>query len=144
MSFESSMMKRLAECGTEACHEIERGLKAGRSLGDVVLDTIETLPASKTRELRRWLEDWEAWEEWLTWKERGWRVQRKGGYVDVYAPPMLDIRDGEPSTVAIAAAIGVQDVEVQTPWHLIPGTFDYTAYFRVSWAPRRFRIKSAR
>lgn len=41
MSFENVMMKRLAECGAEACREVERG------------HAIEVLPPKETRETRR-------------------------------------------------------------------------------------------
>ena len=73
MSFEDVMLERLAECHAEACEEVIASMKSGRSISDAVTDAIEVLPASKTRELRRWLEDWEAWEEWHAFKKRGWK-----------------------------------------------------------------------
>ncbi len=139
MSFEDVMMQRLSKCHTEACDEILASVKAGRSLSDAVTDAIEALPASKTRDLRRWLEDWEAWEEWLKWQKRGWRARRSGEFVDVYAPPKLDLADifdGEPPTEAIAAAVGVRKVAPRkTAWTIAPYARDrnnsYTAYFQI-------------
>lgn len=121
MSFENAMMKRLAECGAEACREVERGLEAGRSLGDAVLDAIEVLPPKETRELRRWLEDWEAFAEWLKFEGKGWSVARQGTRVELDGGPPLHralqnndlgavLRMSKPSDEAIAAAANVQGV----------------------------------
>lgn len=41
----------------EGSAEVLRSLKAGRSLEDAVLDTVESLPASDTYKLRMWLEE---------------------------------------------------------------------------------------
>jgi hypothetical protein len=117
VSFEDIMMKRLAECGTEACREVDRGLEAGRPLGDAVLDAIESLPAGKTRDLRRWLEDWEAWDEWLGFKKAGWdlRVLPKG--IVLLRTPEISESFGisrnspRPSERAIAASAGVREVK---------------------------------
>ncbi len=64
-------------------------MKDGRSVGDAVVDAIEALPASKTRDLRRWLRDWEAWEEWQDWVRRGWAVKKTGRKITLYAPASL-------------------------------------------------------
>lgn len=115
MSFEDVMMKRLADCHAEVCDEILASMKAGRSLSDAVMDVIEVLPASKTRDLRRWVADWEAYGDWLALKKAGWRVKRIGReFVDVFAPPSYDLatimEHGDPPLAAIAAAAGVREV----------------------------------
>ena len=116
MSQEDVLLRRLAKCHAEACKEIEASVKAGRSLGDAVLDAIEALPPSKTRDLRRWLEDWEAWEEWERWAKRGYRVRKSGSRVLLTAPKKeyvkyaraeRDLTDRYPSNAAVAAAAGV-------------------------------------
>jgi hypothetical protein len=108
MSQEDVLLRRLAKCHAEACKEIEASVKAGRSLGDAVLDAIEALPPSKTRDLRRWLEDWEAWEEWEKYEAKGWRVKKVGGRVYAFAPSHQSrIFDG-PGRAATAAGAGVQ------------------------------------
>jgi hypothetical protein len=109
MGFEDVMMKRLDTCNAEACREVLAGVKSGRSLGDAVADALESLPASKTRELRRWLEDWEAWEEWKTWVALGWSITKKGGAIFVHSP---NVHPGSgPTKAAIAAGAGVSDVK---------------------------------
>ncbi len=114
MSFEDVMMKRLAKCHAEACDEIEEYLKAGVPLSDAVSYTIKELPASKTRDLRRWLKDWEAWEEWQKFQKQGWRVKKAGNAVYAYSPAqphgVEHLRDG-PSNAAVAAGAGVTGVK---------------------------------
>lgn len=79
MSFDSIMMKRLASCHAEACTEVQKSVKSGRALSDAVLDTIESLPKSKTRELRQWVRDWELIGEWQDkWEAHGWRFRKHG------------------------------------------------------------------
>lgn len=106
MSFEDTMMKRLADCHTEACNEILASVRAGRSLSDAVTDTVEALPASKTRDLRQWLEEWEAWEEWKNWEAAGWKIKRKGGEIYVISPHRYP-GDG-PSVAEVRAGAGVR------------------------------------
>lgn len=86
MGFEDVMMKRLADCHAEACEEVLKSVKSGRSLGDAVLDAIESLPKSKTRDLRRWVEDWAPWEAWQDFAAKGWRVGKRGPQIRVTAP----------------------------------------------------------
>lgn len=118
MSFEDFMMKRLAKCHAEACDEILKSVRAGRSLSDAVTDAIEALPASKTRDLRRWLEDWEPWEEWQAYEKKGWRVRSLGkGILALVTPPIPpgtkwgDVVRGKPAERLIAAAAGVRQVK---------------------------------
>ena len=120
MSFEDVMMKRLADCHAEACNEILASVRAGRSLSDAVSDAIEALPASKTRDLRRWIEDWEAWLEWQKWRAGGWRVQRSGRSVLLILPTAKytehsdEVAAGRrqwPSDAAVAAGAGVRAVK---------------------------------
>ena len=119
MSFEDVLLKRLASCHAEACCEVDAGIKAGRSISDAVSDAIEALPASKTRELRRWLIDWQAWEEWHAWQQQGWSV-RRSGRLDFLLPPKgrwqkpRGARDArEPSESAVAAGAKVDGVRYQ-------------------------------
>jgi hypothetical protein len=118
MSFEDVMMKRLAKCHAEACREILASMKkGGRSLSDAVMDAIEVLPTSKSRDLRRWIKDWEAWEEWLVFKNKGWWIRKpyKGELLLTTAPgggyPIV-----VPSEGAIAAGAGVSKVRALTGW----------------------------
>lgn len=111
MSFEDVMMKRLASCHSEACDEILAGVKSGRSLSDAVSDAIEALPTRKSRDLRRWLEDWEAWEEWQGWKKQGWTMRRTGNEVEVKAPNLVTHPNDGPSRKAVAAGAGVAAVK---------------------------------
>lgn len=106
MGFEDVMMKRLADCHAEACKEILTSVRAGRSLGDAVADAIEAFPPSKTRDLRRWLEDWEAWHEWKNWEAAGWQIVKKGSEIFVVAPHRYP-NDG-PSKEEIMAGAGVR------------------------------------
>lgn len=116
MKFEDVMLERLADCGKEACREVLAAVKRGRRLEDAVLDTIEALPLNKTRELRRWVEDWEAWSEWTRWQKDGWHVKKIGSHVIVKAPRSfhhwLDDSGNAlgPSDASIAAAVGAQKV----------------------------------
>ena len=128
MSQEDVLLRRLAKCHAEACKEIERSVKAGRSLGDAVLDAIEALPPSKTRDLRRWLEDWEAWEEWEKKSGQGWAVKKKGRRIYLFGP----LRAGDPpSDRAIAAGAGVQRIHART-------NLEY-----ISWLPNGDPVPSA-
>jgi hypothetical protein len=85
--------------------------KAGRSIGDAVADAIETLPVAKTRDLRRWLLDWEAWERWQTWVAKGWAVKRIEGKIYVFGPSSQP--DDEPSDAEVAAAAEVNRVHAR-------------------------------
>jgi hypothetical protein len=111
MGFEDVMLKRLAECHAEACDEVLASMKSGRVISDAVSDAIEALPASKTRELRRWLEDWEAWEEWQAFKKKGWKIGR-GRYnskvLYVTAPKQTPDDAALPSERAVAAGANVR------------------------------------
>ncbi len=104
------MMERLSKCHTEACDEILASVKAGRSISDAVTDAIEVLPASKTRGLRRWLEQWEDFTEWLKWEAKGWNIRRDGKDIIVIAPANDHGKHGQPSVKAIAAAADVPRV----------------------------------
>jgi lambda repressor-like predicted transcriptional regulator len=117
MSFEDVMMKRLAKCHAEACREILASMKkGGRSLSDAVTDAIEVLPASQSRDLRRWLKDWEAWEEWLAFKKKGWSIRKLGK--GILALTIQSASDGSfpplykgPSERVIAAGAGVSAIK---------------------------------
>ncbi len=118
MSFEDVMMKRLAKCHAEACREILAYVRAGSPLSDAVSFTIKQLPANKTRELRRWLEDWEAWEEWKTWQAKGWRVRKHGkGIITLVTPPATAAMpygfhgNKWPTERVVAAGAGVRAVK---------------------------------
>jgi hypothetical protein len=146
MSFEDIMRKRLADCGADACREVTKSMKAGRSLADAVLDAIEVLPASKTRDLRRWVNDWEAWGEWLDFEKAGWEVERQGRKIYVDAPMAygMQMRQGYistsrdrivkgPSLEAIAAAVGVESVrkESDNNVNVFGGGVRYKATFEI-------------
>lgn len=111
-NFEGVMMKRLANCHADACAEIFASMKAGRSLGEAVLDAIEVLPMSKTRDLRRWVKDWEAWDEWQKWRAKGWSIRKNGPSVVARSPgaEMVGARTPVPSIEAVAAAASVPGV----------------------------------
>ncbi len=104
MKFDDVMMVRLSKCGKEACDEVLKAVKSGRPINEAVLDTIEALPARKTRELRKWLDEWEAYGEWLDAKKRGWRasIDRRRGTVHIVGGTAP-----RPSDAAVSAAIGL-------------------------------------
>lgn len=130
------MLERLADCHAEACEEILAGVKSGRNIGDAVLDAIESLPKSKTRELRQWLQTWEAWEEWQSWAAKGWRVKKlRGGSVRVSAPAGMvpsEIYDDEPPEAVIAAGAAVRAVTPSTPWRRVEYNGPFVADFTVT------------
>jgi hypothetical protein len=55
-TFHDFMLPRLESARDEASAEVLEGLRRGRSLGDAIFDAIESLPASKTKRLRSWVE----------------------------------------------------------------------------------------
>lgn len=55
-TFHDFMLPRLESARDEASKEVLEGLRRGRSLGDAIFDAIESLPMSKTRRLRDWVE----------------------------------------------------------------------------------------
>jgi hypothetical protein len=87
-----------------------------------VLDAIESLPPKETRELRRWVEDWQAWEEWERFRAKGWRIEKIRDVIYVNAPKDSTSdyfgaytyggkpRNDVPSREAIAAAAGIRAV----------------------------------
>lgn len=105
--------------------EVVLELRDGRKLEDAVLDAIESLPASKTRRLRAWVEQAGDYSEWRSFERRGWEINkewrsafpRKGERFTVIAPADIDLFEtlaeksaGRPSAYAIAAAVGATDV----------------------------------
>lgn len=66
----------------EACAEVLASVRAGRSFGDAVLDAIESLPASATKNLRTWV------EEARSTRVYGY-VEFSGGLMHVYYGLML-------------------------------------------------------
>ena len=131
MSFEDVMTKRLSECGAEACREVRAGLNAGRSLADAVLDAIESLPARKTRELRQWVDDWEAWEEWDGFKSKGWHIQKSGDNVYLRGPSLSPGK--KPSMSAIAVGAGVRAVKFGGEPALQLGVYKVNGELRIAW-----------
>jgi hypothetical protein len=133
MSFDDVMLKRLAECHAEACEEILAGVKSGRSLSDAVSDTIEALPASKTRELRRWLDQWTAYEEWQQFEQAGWRMRKhREGYITLISPPDTFPGQKYPSEDVIAAAADVRAVvDAHTGWERFEDERGHDRYDRV-------------
>ena len=139
-NFEDVMLKRLANCHAEACEDILVSVKSGRNIGDAVLDAIESLPKSKTRELRQWLQAWEAWEEWQSWAAKGWRVTKlRGGLVRVSAPAEMapsEIYDNEPPEATIAAGAAVHAVTParvgSAPWRRVEYNGPFVADFTVT------------
>jgi hypothetical protein len=56
-AFAQYLLTRLRRSHDEASKEVLAAVKAGRSVSDAALDAIQSLPASKTRRLRVWMEE---------------------------------------------------------------------------------------
>ncbi|HYX20497.1 MAG TPA: hypothetical protein VFA98_06585 [Thermoanaerobaculia bacterium] len=56
-AFRNFLLPRVESAHDEACAEVLASVRAGRPFGDAVLDAIESLPASKTKKLRTWVEE---------------------------------------------------------------------------------------
>lgn len=56
-AFAQYLLPRLKKSKDDAAKEVLINMKSGRALGDAIADTIETLPASKTKRLRSWVNE---------------------------------------------------------------------------------------
>lgn len=110
-TFEQAMELRLRASGTEAAREV---LELAREMyvGDAMALVIESMPKHKTRQLRRWNDDWEAWCEWVDLHDRGWEINEvTPGIVGVLAPRSFGQEDARPSDGVVAAALDVSRVK---------------------------------
>ncbi len=55
-AFAQFLLPRIERGTDEASKEVRAAMKAGRSLSDAVIDAVEALPMTKTRQLRTWVE----------------------------------------------------------------------------------------
>lgn len=82
-AFQNYLLPRIEGArGDEACAEVLASMRARRPFGDAVLDAIESLPASKTKKLRTWV------EEARSTRVYGY-VEFSGGLMHVYYGLML-------------------------------------------------------
>lgn len=56
-AFQAFVLPRIEDARDDASKEIMKSMEAGRSLGDAIVDAIESLPAQKTRRLRTWVDE---------------------------------------------------------------------------------------
>jgi len=56
-AFDTFMLPRIQKMRDEASREILEYIAAGRSLYDAIADALRTLPTSKTRKLRKWIDE---------------------------------------------------------------------------------------
>ena len=55
-TFHDFLLPRLESARDEASAEVLKNFRGGRSLGDAIFDALESLPSSKTKRLRSWVE----------------------------------------------------------------------------------------
>jgi hypothetical protein len=106
-TFESFVRERLGP-HSEAAKMIA-DLVQDRSLSDAIPIAIQSLPTSKSRELRQIVDLFEPYCEWVEdWEPQGWKVERSGSSVLLYPPKKYSWGHEEhPSSDVIAAASGV-------------------------------------
>jgi hypothetical protein len=56
-TFQKFLLPRIEKSRDEASLQVMAGLREGRSLGDAVFDALESLPSTKTKRLRDWVEE---------------------------------------------------------------------------------------
>lgn len=107
--FQNYLLARMkgAPRSDEASTEVLASVRAGRSFGDAVLDTIESLPESKTQKLRTWVQEA--------------RATRIYAYVEFYGLYRLSyglrLTAGGPRDEVLATEqIGSQELENPAPY----------------------------
>jgi len=130
------METRLRTSKTEAARE---ALKLAKDMyvGDAIALVIESLPANKTQQLRRWNESWEGWCEWIDWVDQGWDVRDiSRGIASVVPPegwkPTQPNYQPSPSAEAVAAAVDASGARFLNVGH-------YAA--RAPWVQFLYRIR---
>lgn len=109
--WDEALEKRLRTSRTEAAKEVLT-LAKEMYVGDAVALVIESMPARKTAQLRRWNDDWEAWCLWLDWEGQGWKIRDiNSGIVGLLAPHDHREGDARPSEEVVAAAIDADAVK---------------------------------
>ena len=120
-TFEEALERRLRTSKTEATREVFALMREGTYIGDAISLVIESMPRSKTAQLRRWNDSWEAWCEWALWEDRGWEVEPiTGGLVRLRAPRTFqpdELKDASqvPSDDAVAASIDASSARLLGP-----------------------------
>jgi hypothetical protein len=72
--YEAAMLARLRASRTEAARVVLDLYKSGRRMDDAVLDAIESMPRTKTVQLRRWSDNWKSFLEWMDLQAEGWKI----------------------------------------------------------------------
>jgi hypothetical protein len=107
------MLARIRASRTEAARVVLDLYKSGRRMDDAVLDAIESMPRTKTVQLRRWSDNWKAFLEWMEFQAKGWKIVEVNRYrVMVNTPEgvdrwSLDHEEGEAMNDAVAAGADV-------------------------------------
>jgi len=114
-AFRELVLPRVEETPREEASKLVlEGMRSGRHLGDAIQDAIESLPASKTKRLRSWIDQLSDFEDWIAYAKAGWRMEesrsrsafaRPGDRIFVVAPSAEERKD-HPSSSAVAAAAG--------------------------------------
>ena len=115
------MELRLRTSKTEATKEV-LALAKDMYVGDAIALVIESMPAKKTQQLRRWNDSWAGWCEWVDWADQGWTMRTVStGIVSVLPPagwrPTKPNHEPSPSADAVAAALDVASVKFMSVGH---------------------------
>jgi hypothetical protein len=114
-SFEDFVRERLSP-RSEAGKMIT-SLSKDTSLSNAVAMTIESLSASKSRELRHIINSFELYCDWVEdWEPKGWEIGTSGSWVILLAPEGRDwaelcARRAHPPDNVVAAGAGVSSVK---------------------------------
>lgn len=114
-SFEDFISERLSP-RSEAGKMII-SLSKDTSLSNAVAMTIESLPASKSRELRHLVDLFELYCDWVEdWESKGWEIGVSGSWVMLLSPEGRDwselcARRAHPPDKVVAAGAGVSSVK---------------------------------
>lgn len=106
-TFRDYLLSRLESARDAASTEVLASVRGGRSLGDAVLDTIESLPASKTAKLKTWIEE-----------ARGTRIY---AYVEFHSTSRLSyglmLTEGSPKDSVVAwEEVGTLEMDNLAPY----------------------------
>lgn len=86
--YDAAMLARLRASRTEAARVVLDLYKGGRRMDDAVLDAIESMPRTKTVQLRRWSDNWKAFLEWMEFQAKGWKIPHVDRYRVMVTTPV--------------------------------------------------------
>ncbi len=114
--YEAAMLARLRASRTEAARVVLDLYKSGRRMDDAVLDAIESMPRTKTVQLRRWSDNWKAFLEWMDLQAKGWKIPHVDRYRVMVTTPhshsgYVSQEEGSAINDAVAAGADVGAVK---------------------------------